>query len=162
MNITDSLKADGWKPSASTDGEFKPLAGTYACEIMVLRPEVDKKNGDAKYYQLEVKPKELIAGDEFGEKFTFRKRFYVDGEKAAENLKEMLNLLFTAGIELDTTSDEVMEADFGSAIDKPIYVRSWGWTPTPKDGQEPRALQMWVAQKAGVAEKKRSTASHAF
>lgn len=168
MGIVDSLKASGWKPTANEDGEFKPLKGTYACSIMTLRPEKDEKNGNAKFYQLELKPVEVLEGDEFGEKFTFRKRVYVDGEKATKNLQDLLDDLFTAGIELDTASDEAMEASFEKAIGHTAYVRAWGWTPDKdiKGNVVPEAdrksRQMWVVQKAGVAEKKRSTNSHGF
>ena len=178
MGVVDSLKANGWKPTASDDGEFKPLVGTYGTSITVLRPEFDKKNNDAKYYQLETKPNELISGDEFGEKFAFRQRFYVDGEKASDSLKKMLNILFTAGVELDTSSDEAMEADFINAIGKPLYVRAWGWeqqldssgkmvsakaaSENPSLVASTKSVQMWVAQKQTVAEKKRTASSHNF
>lgn len=156
-NITDSLRQNNWKPEASSDGEFKPLVGTYLTAITALRPDVDKKNNNAKFYELEVKPKEKIDGDEFSERFSFKKRFYVDGDKAAEKLKDMLNILFTAGVELDLTSDASMEADFNKAIGKSLHVRSWGWT-----NDAGKQIQMWVAQKAGIAEKKRNAGSHAF
>jgi hypothetical protein len=168
MGVVDSLKAGGWKPTANEDGEFKPLKGTYACAIITLRPEVDEKNGNAKYYQLELKPAEVLEGDEFGEKFTFRKRVYYDGEKAAKNVGDLLDDLFTAGVELDTTSDEAMEASFEKAIGQTAYVRAWGWKPT-KDMKgndipeaDQKARQMWVIQQASVAKKKRSSTSHGF
>ena len=163
MGIVDSLNKDGWKPTASTDGEFKPLTGTYKTDITVLRPEIDEKNGGAKYYQLELKPSELIVGDEYGEKFSFRKRYYVDGDKAADNLKALLNVLMTAGVTLDTSSDEALEADFGKAIGKPLFVRSWGWLPdATAERPDPRPVQMWLAQKEAIAIKKKSADSHAF
>jgi len=152
MGVVDSLKKDGWKPELNMDGEFKPLVGTYKAEIIALRPEIDTKNGNAKYYQLEVKPLEMIYGDTFGDKFTFRKRYYIDGEKGAANLQKMLNDLFTCGIELDTQSDEHMEADFEKAIGKTAFVRSWGWKKD--DGN---TAQMFVIQQEKVALKKKKS-----
>jgi len=158
MGIVDALKASGFKPEASTDGEYKPLKGTYKAQIVALRPEIDRKNNNAKYYQFNLKPIEVIEGDGFGERTEFRKRYYVDGDKAAENLKELLNALFTAGIELDTSSDEAMEADFGKAINQVAFIRTWGWTPEGKEN----AVQMFTFVKEKVAEKRRKTESLPF
>lgn len=158
MSLIENLKASGFKLEANTDGEFKPLKGTYKNIVHSLRPEIDQKNGNAKYYFLELKPSEVIEGDAFGERFTFKKRYYVDGDKAAENLKEMLNALFTAGIELDMSSDAAMEADFANVIGKPVYTRAWGWLP--EGAEQPR--QMFNVIKGKVAEKKRTATSLAF
>lgn len=149
MGLIDNLVQAGFKPEASTDGEFKPLKGTYKTEVSVLRSEIDTKNNNAKFYQLNLKPSETLDGDGFTDKFEFKKRFYVDGDKAAENLKKMLNLLFTAGIELDMTSDAAMEESFINAIGKTVYIRSWGWLPEGKD----QAQQMFSAIKEKVAGK---------
>ncbi len=149
MGIVDSLVGAGWKPEENSDGEFKPLVGTYEVEVVTLRPEIDQKNSNAKYYQFELKPLSVLDGDAFGEKFSFRKRYYVDGDKAQENLKKLLNDLFTLGVTLDTTSDEAMEASFVKAIGVKGYVRSWGWTPEGKS-----AVQMFVVQKPKVAQRK--------
>lgn len=157
-SLTDQLKALGFKPEANTDGEFKPLVGTYAATIQTLRSEIDTKNDNAKFYQLEIKPNEVIEGETFGEKFLFKRRYYVDGDKAAENLKKLINDMFTAGVELDTSSDAALEASFEKAIGAACYVRSWGWTP--KDKTSP--TQMFVIQKAAVAEKKRATSTSAI
>jgi hypothetical protein len=168
MGVIDALKAGGWKPTPNEDGDFRPLKGTYLCNIVTLRPEQDEKNGNAKFYQFELKPQEVLEGDEFGEKMTFRRRVYVDGPKAEKNLGNLLDDLFTAGIELDTASDEAMEASFERAIGQTAYVRAWGWTPD-KDVQgnaipeaDRKSFQQWVIQKSNVAEKKRQAGSHAF
>jgi|GEM_PF-5193586 len=158
MSLIENLKAAGFKPEANTDGEFKPLKGTYKCQITTLRPEIDQKNNNAKYYQLELKPIEVLEGDPFGDKFAFKKRYYVDGDKAAENLKSLLNALFTAGIELDMSSDAALETDFVKAINQVAYVRSWGWLPEGKESP----VQMFNILKEKVAEKKRSKDSLAF
>lgn len=158
MGLVDQLKSAGFKPEANTDGEFKPLKGTYKASVVALRPEKDTKNKDAKFYLLELKPQEALEGDAFGDKMTFRKRYYMDGDKAADNLKDMLNALFTAGIELDTASDEALEASFEKAINKTVYLRAWGWKPDGKDS----TYQMFSIIKEKVAEKKKSTAALPF
>jgi len=158
MSLVEKLKAAGFKPAANTDGEFVPLKGTYECNIVVLRPDIDKNNGNAKFYQLELKPIAAIEGDPFGEKFTFRKRYYVDGDKAEKNFEKLVNDLFTSGLEFDMTSDSAFEADFAKAIGAKMYVRSWGWTPEGKDS----AVQQLSVIKAKVAEKKRTAGSLTF
>lgn len=159
MSVFEKLKSAGFKPEANTDGEFKPLVGTYAGAISVLRADVDGKNGNAKFYQLEVKPEEVLEGDTFGEKFTFRRRYYIDdAEKGVENLKKLINDLFTCGVELDATAGEAgFEAGFEKAIGAKAYVRAWAWTP---EGKSP--VQQFVIQKAGIAEKKRGAATVGF
>jgi len=158
MGLLDNLKNAGFKPEANTDGEFKPLVGSYECNITVLRPEVDKKNNNAKFYQLCLKPVVALEGDAFGDKFEFKKRYYVDGDKATENLQKLINDLFTAGIELDLSSDAAFEADFPKAIGAKAFVRSWGWKPEGKD----QPTQMFVIQKEKVAAKKKNENSLTF
>lgn len=158
MSLTGNLKAAGFKLQANTDGEFVPLKGTYECLIEVLRPEIDKKNNNAKFYQLELRPVTVLEGDPFGEKFTFRKRYYVDGDKAAKNFEKLVNDLFTAGLEFDMSSDEAFEAEFTKAIGQKMFVRSWGWTPDGKD----TAVQQMSVLKEKVAEKKRGAGSLNF
>lgn len=158
MSLTEKLKAAGFKPTANTDGEFQPLKGVYECNVTALRAEIDKNNNNAKYYFLELKPVAALEGDAFSDKFTFRKRYYVDGDKAAKNFEKLVNDLFTAGLEFDMSSDEAFEANFEKAIGMKIYVRSWGWTPDGKD----QAVQQMSILKEKVAEKKRSANSLTF
>ena len=151
MGLVDNLKTAGFKPNANDDGIFKPLKGTYECNIEVLRPDTDKNNNNAKYYQMELKPVVALDGDPFGDKFTFRKRYYVDGDKAIANFEKLVNDLFTCGLELNMETDEAFEADFPKAIGVKAYVRAWAWTP---EGKEPQ--QSFVIQQPKIAEKKRS------
>lgn len=154
MSVLKALAEIGFKPTANEDGLFKALKGTYEANIITLRKEVDEKNGNANYYLLELKPITVIEGDTFGDRFTFKRRCYIDGEKAQENLKRLLNDLFTCGVELNTTSEEAMEADFGKAIGVKAYVRAWGWTRKDKDGND-LTSQMFVIQQEKVALKKK-------
>lgn len=157
MGLTDNLKASGFKITPNEDGLFKPLVGTYEGTITVLRPDMDLKNGNAKYYQLEITPSAVIDGDEYGPKFTFKKRYYVEGEKADANFQKLVKDLFTCGLELDMSSDSAFEADFEKAIGVKAYVRAWAWTPEGKDPQ-----QSFVIQQAKVADKKRKETALPF
>lgn len=157
MGLTDNLKASGFKLEPNTDGIFKPLVGTYKGVITVLRPDVDKNNGNAKYYQLEIKPDTVIAGDSFGDSFSFKRRYYVDGDKAQTNFEKLVKDLFTCGLELDMSSDEAFEADFTKAIGVTAFVRAWAWTP---EGKEPQ--QSFVVQQEKVAMKKKTAENLPF
>ena len=157
MSLTENLKASGFKPSENTDGQFKPLVGTYECSIITLRPEIDTKNDSARFYQMELKPSIAIEGDAFGDKFTFKKRYYVDGDKGQKNFEKLVNDLFTCGVELDMASDSAFDGDLVKAIGAKAYVRGWSWTP---EGKEPQ--QSFVIQKSSVAEKKKGKATLPF
>jgi len=117
----------------------------------------DFANGNNKYYQLELKPLSVLDGDAFSDRFSFKKRYYVDGDKAEKNFEKLVNDLFTCGVELNMTSDEAFEGDFGKAIGVKAYVRAWAWTPEGKEAQ-----QSFVIQKAKVAQKKKSASSLPF
>ena len=159
MGITDVLRKQGWKPEASTDGEWNPYKGVYKVGIAALRKE-KAEDSEVEYYQLELDIVEALSGDAKREsKYpAFRRRFYLDGDKATDNVKKLLNTLFTWGITLETSSDATMEAGFADTIGHEGYLRAWGWTPEGKD----QATQSWVPLKSGVAEKKRSASSTPF
>lgn len=149
MGIVDALKQAGYKPTASSDGEWKPLVGRYKAGCVTLRPEHDDQG--AKYYQVEFKVSEVLDGDHAGHgKYPeFKRRYYLDGEKGAKNLQNMLDLFFTCGVEFDMSSDEALEADFTKAIGVQAYIRAWEWKKD--DGT---VAQSWVVQKESVAQKK--------
>ena len=44
MSLADALKAAGFKPEASNEGEWLPYNGTYRCVFRTLRAEYDEKN----------------------------------------------------------------------------------------------------------------------
>jgi hypothetical protein len=157
MGLIDTLKQAGYKPTASSDGEWKPLVGRYKANVVTLRPEKDDQG--AKYYQLELKVSETLDGDTAGGgKYPeFKRRYYLDGDKGAKNLQNMLDLFFTLGIEFDMSSDEALEADFNKGIGATAYIRAWEWKKD--DGT---VAQSWVVQKEAVAQKKAKTAKVPF
>mgnify|MGYP001559556343 CR=1 FL=1 len=174
MGLADKLKERGFKPEASSDGEWNPYNGTYRCPIRTLRPDRDEKN-QADFIQLELDIEEVLVGDMKREsKFpAFRKRYYVDwdtpSDDQADNAQELANVVFTGtGIDLDFSSAEAFKASAEQVIGKEVYIRAWGHTfdkkqdGTPIPDEQRKATQFWVAQKKNVAEKKRSAQSVAF
>ena len=174
MSLEDKLKAKGFKPEASDDGEWKPYIGTYKCSFKTLRVERDEKNA-CDFIQLELDIVEHIAGDaKRDSKFpAFKKRYYIDFDNPTddhvENFEKLSKVVFTGtGLELSSTNKQSFIASAGQVIGKTVYIRAYGWTPEkdmsgneiPEDKR--KTNQMWTAQKEAVAEKKRSAESMPF
>lgn len=160
MSVLDILNQDGFKPTKSTDGMWEPYVGTYKIEIGVLRPNVRAEwgtNVDCKHYDLEAGIVEVLEGTPKRESkyAAFRKSYCVGSpnvEKAAKAMENLLNDMFTVGIELNRESEEALEADFEKVIGAQGYVRAWSW----------EGRQMCAFQRAETAEKKRSSSSPSF
>ena len=174
MGIKEALEASGFRPEASTDGEWQPYNGTYRCSIKTLRPEFDEKN-KAHFVQAEYDIEEVLAGDmKRDSKFpAFKQRFYIDWENPTEdhleNAKNLSNQVFTAsGKELDWTDKPLFVETAKPLIGHTVYLRAWGWTPekdsngNPLPEDQKRTIQQFRVVKQTVAEKKRSASSVAF
>lgn len=161
MSLSEALKASGFKAEANTDGEWQPYKGTYEVEWKALRKEIDKKNGDAEYLLAELDIVTTLEGDQKRDSqyADFSRRVYLDGDKAQDKMKKLINDVFTfAGIDPDMTSDEAMLASLQKVVGQVGFVRAWGWKPENGD----KHIQFWVALKPEVAEKKRSADSVSF
>lgn len=135
MGLVDTLKAEGWTPTPNQDGTFEVLKGHYRTSCQVLRKEPATETKEARIVcQLYVE--EVLEGTHVDTTVPLekRRRFFSYYNLDADGLKKLLNDTFTAGVTLDTTSDEALEASFANAIGQPVYVRAWGWTPD-KDRQ---------------------------
>lgn len=174
MSLAEKLAQAGFKPEASTEGEWTPYNGTYRCSWKTLRVEHDEKN-QSNFVQAEWEIEEVLTGDMKREsKYpAFRKRFYLDFDDPTEdqvnNAKDLANMVFTAtGLELDYTDQQHFIAVAEKVIGQDVYIRSWGWTPD-KDVKgnilsedQKKTIQQFRVMKKAVAEKKRSTQSVAF
>jgi len=144
MSVTDFLK--GFTPEINEDGSgFDILEGVYATKVNYLRPE---KNKDGAYdrYRAEYEVTEVIKGNgNPGRKLW--STYYKDNEAS---IKKLVSDFFTAGITLDTSSDEAFEASFENAIGKKVYVRGWGWTPSKKMDGSAIAKEDQVAKQSFI------------
>ena len=132
MGILDNLKKAGYKPKASQDGIWEPYTGVYKLDWVTCRKEIDAKNGNVAYIQAEWNILETLAGtDKRPSKYAdFRKRYYIEGEKAEENMQKFLDDAFTFGIDLSDSSDESsLEGRFGELVGRQGFGRAWAWTP---------------------------------
>ena len=162
MGITDSLRSAGFKPEANTDGEWEVLKGQYKCEWVTLRKEEARDTVGARYLA-EFKAKDTIDGILARPSMYphFRRSYFLDN---TEDIKKLLNDAFTAGVALDTSSDEAFEASFANAIGKDVYVRGWGWTPEKdRSGNvlpegERRTLQQFVVKQEKNAKPRKAKA----
>ena len=174
MSLAEKLKAVGFKPEVSTEGEWQPYNGTYKCKITTLRAEHDDKN-NADFVQLEFDIQEVLAGDMKREsKYpAFKKRYYLDFEnptdKQVETAKTLANLIFTAtGAELDFNSKSSFIASASPVVGGEAYLRAWGWTPDkdikgqPIADEDKKSIQQFSVMKKSAAEKKRTADSVAF
>jgi hypothetical protein len=153
MGIIETMSAGGYKPKLSTDGIWEPYKGTYKVKWEVCRLETDQKNGNVQYIQAEWNILETLEGDPKREsKYAdFKKRYYIEGEKAEKNWQKFKDDAFTFGVDVSS------QDDFAKLIGIEGYMRAWSWTP---EGKEPTQSISIVQQK--VAEKKRSKDSLAF
>lgn len=155
MGLMDSLKSAGFKFQANTDDEFEALVGQYRAVCTALRPEVSKDTGEKNRYYAEWTVQDTLDGT-FGNNRKFRKSYWLtnkDGSPNKDDITELLNDFYTCGVQLDTSSDEALEASFDQAIGSEAYIRGWGWTPE-KDRQgnlipegERKTLQQFVIKK---------------
>lgn len=126
MGLDEVLK--GYTPQElEDDSGFKVLKGTYRCAIMSIKAEQHAEWGDR--YQVEFMVNETLDGDN-GTGRKFWKRF----PKTDEGVKDLLDVLFTAGVTVPRNTIEEFEANLYKAADAEVVLRAWGWTPD-KDRQ---------------------------
>lgn len=162
MGVLDNMKAAGFKPKASQDGVWEPYNGVYKLEWTTCRKEVDQKNGNVEYIQAEWNILEALAGtDKRPSKYAdFRKRYYIEGDKAADNMQKFLDDAFTFGVDLSQATDETLESKFGEIVGKIGFGRAWAWTPD--DAAEPRQMFTLTQEKVALkaAAKLQNKAGH--
>lgn len=150
MGLVDMLKESGFKPEKSTDGEFKPLKGTYKVQFVKAEEKPANDKG-GKQLQVEFKIAEVLAGDESHSKFNeFRKYLALEGDNATSKTKGIafiINALFTAGVEVTAETDEALMEKIQNALGTELYVKAWGWKP--EDGE--KEYQQFSILKESVA-----------
>lgn len=138
MGLDDFLK--GMKPE-SVDAGFDVLKGIYKTTVKALTVNEANQYVDVEHYKLELEIVEVLDGN--GNTGRTLRRNYakaeVASEKVSKTVKDLVNDLFTAGIEVDTDGVEALEAAFEGTIGKVIYVKAYGWTPPGREEE----IQMW-------------------
>ena len=104
-------------------GGFAPISGTYVARIDNLsrKKGVGATSGkDYDFYSLNMQVVKTVKGDK-GEKRFLSQSYNPDDA----GIKKLANDMFTAGIDVDTSSEKLFEASFEKCIDKLITVRAW-------------------------------------
>jgi len=127
MGIVDMI--GGYKGVANADDSFDPLKGKYECVIDKVESKVSK-DGSKEFFQLTLKVTKTISGDK-GDGRLFWKSYNKD---SADKMKELLNDLYTAEVEIDTNvqSDEEFASNLASAVQAKCFVNAY-WFKGEKD-----------------------------
>lgn len=150
MSLVQALKASGFKPEKSTDGEFMPLEGIYKTQF-VKAEEVQSQKDNTAQLRVELKVSETLSGKDSTSKYSeFKKYLALEGEDATDKKKGiawLINALFTAGVEVTADTDEALKANIQNALGTDIYVKAWGWKP--EDGD--KTYQQFSVLKEAIA-----------
>lgn len=162
MGFTDALKAAGFKPEKSTEGEWQPYEGTYKVQF-VKAEEVTSEKTNTKQLKVEFKIVETLDGKQHfdGQYNDFRKYLALEGEESTNKKKGivwLINALFTVGKDVSGATDEETLANIQGALGSDLFFKAWGWKP--EDGD--KSMQMFSVLKEEVAMKKIKKATTPF
>jgi hypothetical protein len=139
--IAEAVKAEGLVLKANTDGEFQPYAGDYIVTWKSLRKETSK-SGNV-YWAAEWDITESL-GDGMQKRNTkfadFKQPYFFDlngdgtDEGQKKNLKKLLGDAFTFGVELDYSTDELLEHSAQDLIGKEGYIHAYAKKAMRKEG----------------------------
>ena len=156
MGLDDVLK--NYTPQELDDQDFEILKGSYKCAITGIKFEANAEWGDR--YQVEFMVNEVLEGNG-----TAGRKFWKRFPKTDEGIKDLMDVLFTASVDIPRSSVEEFEANLGKAIDAEVVIRAWSWTPEKdmKGGlipEDERTLrQMFKVVSPKKAKKKQATTS---
>lgn len=124
-----------FKPESVDEG-FGILKGTYKTTIKGLSLNEPNQYEANPHYKLLVEVVEVLDGN--GSPGRTLRRNY--DKTVDDEVKKMLNELFTAGLSLKTGSVEEMEASMELLTGATMYVRAWGFKRTPDSAE----FQSWA------------------
>lgn len=135
MNVTESLKAAGWKPEKSTVGDKFIFTGVYKATLFDVAAMEDKGYGPSIYAQFKIQ--EVLSGDESFSKFPEFKGYFNTAPDKISNkrsgLVKLLNGLFSVGVEVKT--DDVL-ASLTEAKGTMVYISAYKQEPRKQvDGE---------------------------
>ncbi|CAK0755164.1 hypothetical protein CCP1ISM_50035 [Azospirillaceae bacterium] len=136
MDILQGLKNAGFTPvPVEDDGGFEPVTGKYVCRIDSAGRKQGTSERTGKEYDfrtIKLQVAEIIEGDKATNRF-FDKAYNPDDE----GVKALLNDLFTAGITITAKTDDELDAELSTLVDKTINIRTWVWTPDKDKDKNP-------------------------
>lgn len=137
MNVTEALKAAGYKPEKSTVGDRFIFRGVYRASFFDIARMEDRGYGESAYAQFKIQ--ETMAGDESNSQYPeFKGYFNIDPEKIGNKrngLVKLLNGLFSAGTEVNTNVDDIFE-ELAKHKGATVYISAYGQEPRKQvDGE---------------------------
>lgn len=119
----------GFEPEVIEDVDFEPIKGAYEARVdSISRKTGTSQRGNAyDMYSFNIQITKTIEGDRGENRFLNKTYNMIQTEFATpeENLKRLINDLFTCGITYNLSSDAEFEASLAAAKDKTVYVRTW-------------------------------------
>lgn len=148
VQLDEFLK--GLKPEEND--AFEALKGVYACVCNGIT-KGENKFTQAPQFSAEFEVADVLDGNgQVGRKLW--RRYNLD----EKGIKDLVDDLFTAGVEFSKDSVEALEASLDMAKGKTFYLRAWGWTPEKtKDGQDIPESDRKTMQQFSVMSEKRAT-----
>ena len=135
MDILQGLRNAGFNPTPVEDeGGFEPVKGKYICRI----DQAGRKQGTSErtgkefdFRTIKLQVCEIVDGDKATNRF-FDRAYNID----EEGTKKLMNELFTCGITLNATTDEELDAELPTLVDKTMNIRAWARPKQIKVGEE--------------------------
>ena len=122
------LLETGKSHKPTSNDEKKQLIGDAVCKINTIKKYVKENETEERLLiELEVinaipDPKGRETTIVYGDKIT---KYYKETGGKKTNFEAFFNDMFTAGIDIDTDSEESLELSLTDAVNKLVYVRSW-------------------------------------
>jgi len=134
----DTLK--DYEPVELEDSvDFRPLKGAYVCRVESIQRKkgTSAKGNEYDFWSFRAQVIETIEGDKGDNRFLDKTygMIMTSWTTPEDEMKRLLNDLFTNGLEYDLSSEEAFEVSLESLIDKIVNVRAWVRT-SKKDGNK--------------------------
>lgn len=152
MGFTEVLQSSAFVPEKSSEGEFKPLVGTYKAKFVVAEKVLSQKTNQEQL-RVEFKIEETLAGDESHSQYNeFKKWLSLEGQEAADKKKGVawiINALYTAEIDVVGETDEETLSKINDALGTVVYFKAWGWKP--EDSEKSRQIFQVLKETVALA-----------
>lgn len=151
MALPEYLTKSGFKPTKSTEGEFKPFEGVYVTQFVKAEEmPANDKGGRSLYVGFKIS--EALAGQESRSQFNeFKKYLALEGDdktSVKKGIGWIVNALFTAGVEVSGSTEEELIESIKNALGTTVYVRAYGWKP--EDGDKTHQMFVVMGEKAAI------------
>lgn len=141
------------KPEANSDFSKKDFIGDAIAKINVIK-KYSKENETEERALVEFEVTRAIPdakGREttvrYGDKIT---KYYRENGGKKSNFSAFFNDMFTAGIDIDTSTEEAMELSFTDAVNKLAYLRCWVSEFKGDDGEDVKFQNINIRSKDNI------------